>query len=107
MASPTILAGEAIEINRCVKFTTSQAIGTKTILGSTAGGVTAVAAVNGTAIKFQPGPFYLLTAGDTITSGDFLVPSTNGTVVTSTTSGQFIAIESSTSGKTVNARKVS
>jgi hypothetical protein len=107
MASPTILAGEAIEINRCVQFTTSQAIGTKTILGSTAGGVTAVAAVNGTAIKFQPGPFYLLTAGGTITSGDFLVPSTNGTVVTSTTSGQFIAIESSTSGKTVNARKAS
>ena len=106
-SNPTILAGEAIEINRCVRFTTSQGIGTKTISGSTAGGVTASAVANGAAIQFQPGPFYILTAGGTITSGDFLVPSTDGTVVTSPTSGQFIAIESSTSGKTVNARKAS
>ena len=78
---------------------------TKTISGSIVSGVTDVASANGAAIKFQPGPFYLLTAGGTITSGDFLVPSTDGTVVMSSTSGQFIAIENSTSGKTVNARK--
>jgi len=104
-SSPTILAGEAIEINRCVRISLTEGVVFKTTPNSTAGGVTALAVANGEAIQFQPGPFYLLTAGGTITSGDFLVTSTDGTVVTSPTSGQFIAIENSTSGKTVNARK--
>lgn len=105
MSNPTILAGEDIARNRCVRISLTEGIAFKADYNSAVGGVTALAVANGEAIQFQPGPFYLMTAGGTITSGDFLVPSVDGTVVTAPTIGQFIAIENSTSGKTVNARK--
>jgi hypothetical protein len=106
MASPTILASEAIEVNRCIRLTTSQSTGSKTISGSPIAGITSAAAVNGSAIKFQTGPIYTISVGGTITSGDYLIADVDGKIVASSIVGQYIAIENSISGKTVNARKV-
>lgn len=101
---PTIPAGESIDANLCVVISPT-GFGFRSSTGTTVIGVTASSAVNNGRIEFQSGPYYSLTAGGSITIGDNLASSSNGTVVTTVSRGQFVSLATTVAGKTFLAKK--
>jgi hypothetical protein len=101
---PTILAGETIGANLCVVISPT-GFGFKSSTGTTVVGVTASSVDNNREIQFQSGPYYSLTAGGSITIGDNLASSSNGTVATTTSRGQFVSLATTVAGKTFLAKK--
>jgi hypothetical protein len=100
----TFLASESISINQCVSLTTTPALVSRSTEGKVVLGVSATTVAAGQPVVFQDGPAYQVIAEGTITSGDLLVPGTTpGSLIKSVTGGQFIAIESKTSGNVFNA----
>ena len=110
MSTPTLLAQSQILAYRCVKMTTTPGFvapatsSTDAILGVT----TAIVTTTNGAVTLQENEngLVLLTAGGTIAAGDYLVPTTNGSVI-SASSGLFVSTESAASGEILWAKQVS
>ena len=107
MSTPTLLAQSQILAYRCVKMTTTPGFvapatsSTDAILGVTTKAVTATNGV--VTLQENENGLVLLTAGGTIAAGDYLVPTTNGSVITASI-GAFIATETAASGETLWAK---
>lgn len=110
MPTPTLLAQSQILAYRCVKMTTTPGFvapatsSTDAILGVTTAAVTA--ANGAVTLQENENGLVLLTAGGTIAAGDYLVPTTNGSVI-SASSGLFVSTESAASGEILWAKQVS
>jgi len=92
----------------CVKLVGSDQVGVTTSSSDVVFGVTTFSQKeNGEIVQLQSdeNSTRLLRAGGTIAAGDFLVPTTNGSVIASS-SGVFIASESAVSGETFWASQV-
>jgi len=84
-------------------FVTVATAATDTVFGVTSKDIT----LDGQPVTLQDGNLVQLTAGGTIATSDFLVPTTGGTVVKTTTFGsQFVSTSNSVSGLTFTARRV-
>lgn len=107
MNTPTIRASGSIPAYACVKMTSTPGfVSVATAATDTVFGVNGPNAVNnGEPIELQADEtdYVTMIAGGTITSGDFLVPTTSGHVVSST-AGQFISTASSTTGRTFSSK---
>lgn len=108
MSTPTIRASGTIPAYACVKMTTTPGFvavataATDTVFGVTSKDIT----LDGQPVTLQDGDLVQLTAGGTIATNDYLVPTTNGAVVSSAT-GPFVATAGSASGRTLWARSFS
>jgi len=106
-STPTIRASGAIPAYACVKMTSTPGFVTvATAATDTIFGVNGPnAAPNGEPIELQADEtdYVTMLAGGAITSGNFLVPTTGGAVVSSTV-GQFIATANASSGLTFSSK---
>lgn len=111
MNNPIITAAGAIPAYACVKVSTSgsERVEVATSAADVVFAVTLAAnTASGAAVNFQTTDsqldIFTLKAAGTIAIGQYLVPTTNGTVAAATT-GPFVALEAATIGQTFTARK--
>ena len=111
MNNPIITASGAIPAYACVKVSTSgsERVEVATSAADVVFGVTLAAnTAAGGAVDFQTTDsqldIFTLKAAGTITIGQYVVPTTNGTV-TGATTGPFVALEAAIPGQTFTARK--
>jgi len=106
-STPTIRASGTIPAYACVKMTTTPGfVAVATAATDTIFGVNGPkAAPNGEPVELQADEtdYVTMLAGGAITSGNFLVPTTGGAVVSSTV-GQFIATSNASSGLTFSSK---
>ena len=109
MSNPTILAQSQILAYRCVKMTSTGGLvvpatsSSDAVFGVTKENITQIN--EPVILQENTDQLVILTAGGSISSGDFLIPSTNGTVVTSS-AGPFVASANASSGQTLWAKKI-
>jgi len=111
MNNPIITASGAIPAYACVKVSTSgsERVEVATSAADVVFAVTLAAnTASGAAVNFQTTDsqldIFTLKAAGTIGIGQYVVPTTNGTVAAATT-GPFVALEAATIGQTFTARK--
>ena len=111
MNNPTITASGAIPAYACVKVSTSgsERVEVATSAADVVFGVTLAGNTeSGGAVDFQTTDsqldIFTLKAAGTIAIGQYVVPTTNGTVIGATT-GPFVALDPATIGQTFTARK--
>ena len=111
MNNPIITAAGAIPAYACVKVSTSgsERVEVATSAADVVFAVTLAAnTASGAAVNFQTTDsqldIFTLKAAGTIGIGQYVVPTTNGTVAAATT-GPFVALEAATIGQTFTARK--
>jgi hypothetical protein len=111
MNNPIITASGAIPAYACVKVSTtgSERVEVATSAADVVFGVTLASnTANGGAVDFQTTDsqldIFTLKAAGTIGIGQYVVPTTSGTVAAATT-GPFVALEAATIGQTFTARK--
>jgi len=111
MNNPIITASGAIPAYACVKVSTSgsERVEVASSAADVVFGVTLAAnTAAGGAVDFQTTDsqldIFTLKAGGTIGIGQYVVPTTNGTVIAAST-GQFVALDPATIGQTFTARK--
>lgn len=109
-SNPTILAQSQILAYRCVKMTDTQGFvapatsSSDAVFGVTTNVITN--ANNPVTLQDNGNNLVILTAGGPIAPGNYLVPSTNGSVIASST-GQFISTEFASEGETLWGKYVS
>lgn len=107
MSTPTIRASGTIPAYACVKMTTTPGFvavataSTDTVFGVTSKDIT----LDGQPVTLQDGNLIQLTAGGTIATNDYVVPASNGAVISSATSS-LIAISGSASGNSFWAQQI-
>ena len=92
---------------RCVKLVGPKLVGVTTVLGEVAIGVSDFSEVNSgarVAIQDRLNDLVMLTAAETISEGNILIPSADGKVVVAPYQGQFIALESANANESFIAR---
>ena len=111
MNNPIITASGAIPAYACVKVSTSgsERVEVATSAADVVFGVTLAGNTeSGGAVNFQTTDsqldIFTLKAAGTIGIGQYVVPTTNGTVAAATT-GPFVSLEAATTGQTFTARK--
>jgi hypothetical protein len=109
MSTLELTASGTIPGNSCVKVVGVNQVGVCTASNDIVVGVTDYSQKqSGETVTLQDSSneFFLLRAGGTIAAGDYLVPTTNGSVVSAST-GTFISTETAASGETLWAKRVS
>lgn len=103
---PTILANETIGPNLMVAINPATGRGRPAVTGDTVVGVSASSVSSLQPIVFQEGEYLTLIANGNIAVGDIVAPNVSGRCTKTNSWGQFISIETASSGQTFLAKKV-
>jgi len=103
---PSIFASEVIGANLMVSMTNVDGLARPSTVGEFPIGVSNSEIPSLAKVVFQEGDYVTLVANGTIAVGDLVGPSTSGRCVKTTSWGQFVSIESASSGQTFLAKTI-